>query len=262
MGQSTCNYDENTPTATSGTTQHTSVPGSRGNLTSINYPLSGLTAHFTYYDTGAANTATDVNGAVTRYNYSSSSCGNSFPTSLSEPLNLSRTMTWNCIGGVQTSLTNENGQVSSSTYASDAAFWRPDYTTDQGGNQTTFYYAPNSTYPNVNDVAWFQTFNNGNSQTSDIRYSDGLGRVFVDQRKQSPNSSTLDSVSYTYDSSGRPYSTSVPCSIGYSATCSTPKTTQTYDALNRPLTTTDGGGGTITKTYPQNDVLVIQGPAP
>jgi RHS repeat-associated protein len=32
--------------------------------------------------------------------------------------------------------------------------------------------------------------------------------------------------------------------------------------LNRPLVTTDGGGGTITRTYAGNDVLAVQGPTP
>jgi RHS repeat-associated protein len=36
----------------------------------------------------------------------------------------------------------------------------------------------------------------------------------------------------------------------------------TYDALNRPLTVTDGGGGTITYTYASNDVYKSVGPAP
>src|SRR5207244_115130 len=55
---------------------------------------------------------------------------------------------------------------------------------------------------------------------------------------------------------------SMPCSVGYTGTCSTPSTTQTYDALNRPLQTTDGGGGYVSYSYSQNDVLVTSGPAP
>jgi YD repeat-containing protein len=36
----------------------------------------------------------------------------------------------------------------------------------------------------------------------------------------------------------------------------------TYDALSRPLTVVDGGGGTTTYAYNQNDVLVTVSPAP
>jgi YD repeat-containing protein len=39
-------------------------------------------------------------------------------------------------------------------------------------------------------------------------------------------------------------------------------TTTTYDGLNRALLVTDGGGGTTSYTYTQNDVLVNVGPAP
>jgi len=171
-------------------------------------------------------------------------------------------MTWNCTGGVQTSVTDENGQVSSATYASDTAFWASGLHNRPARKSEDLLLLSQLTYPTINDFAWFLTFNNGNSQTSDLRYSDSLGRVYVDQHEESPSSSTLDSVSYAYDSNGRLYSTSVPCAVGYGAICSTPKTTQTYDALNRSLTTTDGGNGTVTNTYTQNDVLVVQGPPP
>jgi RHS repeat-associated protein len=260
VSQTNYNYDETAATATSGTPQHISVTGSRGNLTSINYPVSGLTAHFTYYDTGTTNTATDVNGAVTTYNYNSSSCGNSFPIGVSEPLSLSRSMTWSCTGGVQTSATDENNQTTTYTY-NDAEFWRINAITDPLNNAISYYYQPNPTYSSP-AVVWSMTFNSGNSIASDYLYMDSLGRTYVDQRIQSPSASLLDSVSYTFDSNGRPYSVSLPCSVGWAGTCSTPKTTQTYDALNRPFTTTDGGLGTITITYPQNDVLVTQGPPP
>lgn len=55
----------------------------------------------------------------------------------------------------------------------------------------------------------------------------------------------------------------MPCVAGFTGTCTTPpQTTQTYDAGNRPLITTDGGTGIVTKTYVKNDVLVAIGPAP
>ena len=261
--QTNYNYDETAVTTTSGIAQHISVSGSRGNLTSVNYPVSGLTSHFTYYDTGSPKTSQDVNGATTTYNYSSNAadCQMAFPTSISEPLSLSRSMTWNCTGGVQLTATDENNQTVTTSY-SDPYFWRPASVTDPLSNSTTFYYQPNPTYCCPWAVAASLSFNNGNSLTEDLQYKDGLGRTYVDQHPQSPGSSTLDSVSYAFDSKGRPYSVSVPCAIGYAATCSTPKTTQTYDALDRPLVTTDGGGGTVSYSYFNNDILVTVGPAP
>jgi RHS repeat-associated protein len=263
VSQTNYNYDE-TAVASSGTTpQHVAVSGSRGNLTSINYPVGGLTSHSTYFDTGTVYTATDINGAVTTNSYGGSSCGNSFPTSVSEPLSLSRSMTWNCTGGVQTSVTDENGKTVTTAYNTDAYFWRPNAITDQVGAQTTYYYQPSTQYCCPWEIATNLTFNSGNSQVTHYKYLDGLGRTFVDQSYDFAAGS-LDSTSYAFDANGRLSSTSMPCLAGWANGCpsSTPKTTQTYDALNRPLVTTDGGGGTVTNSYIQNDVLVTVGPNP
>jgi RHS repeat-associated protein len=264
VAKQTFTYDQGTPTATSGTPQHNSISGSRGNVTTANYYTNTsayLTKTFTYFDTGNVQTATDVNLGVTTYTYSSASCGNSFPTGVTEAITtLTQSMTWNCTGGVQLTATDENNQTTTTTYI-DADFWRPAYVTDPLGNSNTYYYQPNASYSSYAVVS-SMTFNGGNSIASDYKYLDGLGRTYVDQRIQSPTASLLDSVSYTFDANGRPYSSSVPCVIAWAGTCSTPKTTQTYDALNRPLVTADGGTGTTTYTYTQNDVLVAVGPAP
>jgi hypothetical protein len=97
VSQTTISYDQTSVTAHIGTTpQHVSVSGSRGNLTTVSYLTSGtstLSKTFTYYDTGMMKTAVDVNGSssTVTYNYpdASSTCGNAFPTSVSEPLSLS-----------------------------------------------------------------------------------------------------------------------------------------------------------------------------
>jgi RHS repeat-associated protein len=266
LAQTTMTFDQGSVTTTSGTPQHTNPTIGRGNPTTISYMANSSTSVYktlTFYDTGNVKSITDVGGGTTSYNYpdSTSTCGNSFPTSVTEPLSLSQSMVWNCTGGVETSATDENGKVVSMSYA-DTQFWRPNAATDQVGNQTTFYYQPNPTYATPFEVASYLTFNNGNSVVSDIQYKDGLGRTYVDQHWQMPSSSTLDSVSFTYDAVGRQYSVSMPCSVGYGGTCSSPQTTQTYDALNRPLQTNEAGGGTLSRTYSQNDVLVTIGPAP
>ena len=268
VAQITTNYDEtsvvsppNTPTP-----QHTAITGSRGNPTTVKTLVrTGVTLNktYTYYDTGNIKTGTDVNGAAATYNYGSlsSTCGNSFPDSVTEPLSLSKSFAWNCTGGVQTSTTDENGKTSSVSYTTDLYLWRPNATTDAAGNQRTFYYQPNTTYPSYATV-WSLNFNNGSSEASDYRYLDGLGRTYVDQHQQSPGASTLDTVSYTFDSNGRPYTTSLPCAVTWATTCPTVQTTTTYDALNRMAQVTDGGGGTLVNTYTQNDVYVSAGPAP
>jgi RHS repeat-associated protein len=258
VAQTTYNYDETGVTTSSGTPQHASVSGSRGNLTSINYPVSGLTAHFTYYDTGTVSTATDVNGAVTTNSYpdATSTCGNAFPTSVSEPLSLSRSMTWNCIGGVQLTAKDENGQITSTAYT-DPYFWRPSSSTDAANAQTNF------TYTGQNSVEAALTFNSGNSATDVLTTLDGLGRVHLKQTRQAPGSSNFDTVETDYDALGRASRVTLPyAGTAGQTNSSAPATVTTYDPLSRPTLVTDAGGGSATYSYPQNDVTVTIGPAP
>jgi len=260
--QTTYTYDQGSVVTTSGTPQHVSVSGSRGNATTISNMVSSgssLSKTFTYFDTGNIDVATDVNGAQTTYTYGA--CGNSFPTSVSEPMSLSRSMAWNCTGGVETSVTDENGHTSSASYT-DPDFWRPASNTDQLGNVTYYSYQPNPSYSSPFMVASSLTFNGGSSIVSNVLYEDDLGRPYDDQHQEYPGASTLDTTSFKYDANGRSYSVSGPCAVGYVGSCSGPTTTQTYDALNRPLVTTDGGGGTVSLTYTQNDTYQSVGPAP
>jgi RHS repeat-associated protein len=271
VSQTNYNYDETTPTVTSGIAQHASVTGSRGNLTSINYPVSGLTSNFTYYDTGSLNTSKDVNGAITTYNYSSTNnayCQMAFPTSITEAIStLTQSYTWNCTGGVQTLLTDENGNNVTTSY-SDPYFWRPASVTDQTGAIMNICYAALSagscpSTPSSNQVETYLNFNTGSSTVDSLTSVDGLGRVHVQQTRQSPSSSNFDSVETDYDSLGRPSRTTVPYVGTAGQTSGTaPAVTTTYDALSRVLSTSDAGGGSTSYTYNQNDVLSAIGPAP
>jgi YD repeat-containing protein len=256
--QTTYTYDQGTVTATSGTPQHVSVSGSRGNVTTVSQLVqtgSSLTKTFTYFDTGNVQTATDVNNAQASYSYGA--CGNSFPTQVSLPLSLSRSMIWDCVGGAATSITNENGKQTKVTYTPDQYFWRPNSTTDEAGNTTSI------TYPSGNVADSALSFNGGNSLVEIRATLDGLGRLQVSQRRQGPGAANYDSVETDYDSLGRPYRTTMP----YSGTAgqrnsSGPATTTSYDALDRPTQVTDAGGGTVSMSYSQNDILRTLGPAP
>jgi RHS repeat-associated protein len=259
LSQVTNTYDQGTVTATSGTPQHAAISGSRGNLTTTSSLVQGSTTlnqTFTYFDTGNVLTANDVNGAATTYSYAGSSCGNSFATSVSEPLSLSRSFAWNCTGGVQTSMTDENSQATTTTY-NDPYFWRPYSTTDPTGAVATF------TYSGQNSTESVLSFNSGNSAVDQLTTLDGLGRVHLQQTGEAPGSSNFDSVETDYDSLGRPSRVTLPY-VGTAAqtNSSAPATITTYDALSRPLQVTDAGGGSTTYSYPQNDVLVTVGPAP
>jgi len=174
--QTTYSYDVGTPTATSGTPQHSSVSGSRGNVTQISSLVTAgtsLSKSFTYYDTGGVYTATDVNNAITTFTFSDSthSCGNSFSTNVQLPLSLTRSMTWNCTGAVQTGLTDENGNSSSVTY-NDPYYWRPTYSTDTAGNQTNYSYTTTTFESSM-------SFNGGHSVVDQLITLDSLGRPHV-----------------------------------------------------------------------------------
>ncbi len=257
LASSTYSYDQGTLQTTSGTPQHVSIGGSRGNLTTVLTAAASnasLSKTFTYFDTGNVQTATDVNGAQTTYNYSdaTSTCGNAFPTSVSEPLSLSRSVTWNCTGAVTTQLTDENTNAVNSDYTKDPAFWRPDRVTDQIGNQTSlsFYVTPNATEATLNF--------NGNISTSDSRTTvDGFGRIVFSQRLQGQSGSNYDTTEIDYDNLGRPYRSTMPFTetAPPSQNSSAPGKTTTYDALGRVLSVKDNNGGQVTYTYTANDVL-------
>lgn len=266
--QTTYTYDQSTPAGTSGTPQHVAITGARGNPTTISSWVQGtgqsatyLNKTFTYFDTGALQTSTDVDGAVTVYNYPdpTSTCGNAFPTSVSLPSSLSTSNTFNCNGGVATSTTDLNGQTTHFNFT-DSAFWRPSSITDPLGNVTNIGYSGAT----VTEADMY--FNNNNSFTDQANSLDGLGRPHLAQRRQGPNAPAVnqfDSVETNYDATGRPYRVTIPyVGSGGQSNASAAATIYTYDALNRPLLTTDAGGGTVGYIYNQNDVLITLGPAP
>ncbi len=136
-------YDQTAVTATSGTPQLATISGSRGNVTTVTNSTSSSTSiskTFTYYDTGNPKVVTDVNLAQTTYAYGSGSCGNSFATTINEPQTLSRSIAWDCTGGVATKITDESGNFMTTNYT-DPNFWRPANVYDQQNNETTITYA-------------------------------------------------------------------------------------------------------------------------
>jgi YD repeat-containing protein len=265
----TYSYDQVAVTTTTGTPNHTSVTGARGNLTQIATQVSGtgtLYRRFTYYDTGTMNTSTDAGTTssggpnTTTYNYASgSSCGNSFVTSISEPLSLSRSMTYDstCAGGVLESVTDENSKTASIAYT-DPTFWRPASSSDQLSNATSF------TYPTVNAVESAMSFNSGASVVDHRTTLDGFGRTITNQTLQGPGAGNYDSSETDYDVRGAFVKGTQPYSAASGTLCTgtCPGTSVTYDALGRTLTATDAGGGTSTISYTKNDTLQTLGPAP
>jgi RHS repeat-associated protein len=234
---------------------------SLGNLLSSSLLKAGatyLTKSFTYNSNGTINVATDVNGAQTTYgNYT---CNGNFPTTVSEPLSLSKSMAWDCNGGVQTSFTDENLNITSTNFKNGNSadpFYRPLSVVDPLSNTASLGYTATTLEGAMN-------FNGSVSTLDALTTTDGLGHAIFAQKRQAQGSSSFDSTQTTYGwNSTGPF---VKQSVPYSGTAAQPAptgtaaTTTQYDTLGRPLTVTDGGGGTVSYTYIKNDVLQSVGP--
>ena len=150
----------------------------KGNATSISKWVSSTSSSLTWnysYNTGAGQggtlaTATDPNGTVTSYSYNGSVCNGAFPTSVSVPSswtgsNLTTNYSYNCTGGVVTSVTDPNGALTKASYGNDPYFWRPDSTTDALNNTTYYNYYGVSNNPGgsaataIGQVESVMTFN-------------------------------------------------------------------------------------------------------
>ncbi len=260
LASATYTYDQGTPTATSGTPQHIPITGSRGNLTTATTSTSStasLSRTYTYYDTGNPYVATDVNAAQTTFSYGSGSCGNSFVTGESLPLGLSVSLTWNCTGGVMTSSTDPNTGLLTTTY-NDPNYWQhPSNVTDQALNSTTISHPSQTASESV------LLFNSSQSSVDVLTTLDAMGRPQLAQRRESPGSAEFDTIETDYDFMGRSIRTTLPYVATENQTnSSAPGTTTTYDAMGRVTQVADSGGGIVTKSYANNDVLRTVGPAP
>ncbi len=87
-----------------------------------------------YFDTGTLNTDTDPNTNPTTYIYGAGSCGNSFPTQITDALGHSNNLVWDCNGAVKTSVADPNNKTTSFVYG-DPNFWRLTQTNSPDGGR-------------------------------------------------------------------------------------------------------------------------------
>lgn len=268
VAQTTYTYDQGSVTPISSTPQHASVTGSRGNPTAISYLTSvssTLNKSFTYYDTGKPDVITDVNGAHTTYNYpdATTTCGNTLPDSVTEPLGLSTSTSWNCTYGGANSTTDENGAKTTWGFGTTGyicSYYPPACVTGVTDPMGNFTQAVSDTASKRETAL---NFNSNNSTVDSASIMDGLGRLQFSEVKEGPSSSTYDISEIDYDSLGRPSRTTLPYPGSSGTPCSTcAGTTATYDALGRPTLIQDSGMGTITYSYSGNAVTETVGPAP
>jgi YD repeat-containing protein len=175
-----------------------------GNVTTMNRPSpadgKNLATSFTYDnrygDTlNTLATSTDQSGTLTTY--ANTSCNNFLPTSVTTG-GLTKSFTWDCYGGVVTSVSDEHGNS-----------WQYGFS-DPMGRLTSMTDPTNSTgYPTAVNIAYTPTTmdtkmtpNGGAALNEMLRTSDSSGRPHV---VQTAHSTTNYSSSETdYDADGRP----------------------------------------------------------
>lgn len=221
---------------------------SHGNLLQLTTPDGQghwLAKYFTYNANGATATFQDVDGGV--FTYSNFVCNGAFPTTVSEPHSLSRSMSWDCTGGVITSTSDESGKSTTINHTGEY-FWRPSSTVDAMAHTISYAYSPTSLE---------STLNFGSSTVDNLTTLDSSGRPHVIQRRQAPGSGNFDSVEIDYNNLGlrsrvtQPYSAAAGVTNG-----SAPATTYTYaDGLHRLTQVADSGGGSVQLAYTKNDIL-------
>lgn len=252
IAQTNYTYDEYALVATTGTPQHVNAGTTRGNATTISRLVSGttyVTQHLHYYDTGNVQQAFDSLNNGPTYTYGD--CGNSFLTQVSLPLNLSGSISWNCSGGVVSSITDENSQTISYTYG-DSNSWRVTQVSYPDGGQGTTSYNTGSATPWTTNTAKIITGTRTLNATITL---DGLGRVSQSQITSDPDGISTVDQTYGYNTTGflstasNPYrSTSDPI---YGITF-----TQT-DAIGRLKSVTRPDGNVVSATYSGNCVTYL-----
>lgn len=233
--------------------------GNVGKITSL-VGTTSLSRSYSNYSHGLPETITDVNGASTSVTYGA--CNGAFPTQINLALGLSISMEWDCNGAVLTQITDPSGGTTKYGYGTDP-FWRVVTITDPIGNETTNTYsaATGSTPATIESVLPVGT----SSAVDVLTTMDALGRAVETQRRQSPGSTNFDSVQLVEgftQNLGKFLKTSIPFQQTASTPGGTAFTTKQEDALGRPATVTDAGGGTASYSYPQNDTLTTLSPAP
>ena len=209
---------------------------SNGNLKTEK--TGSLSTSATYNTNGTLATVTDVSGNTTSIAYGQ--CNSLLATKTTPPISsLSVSTTWDnkCLG-LPLSTTDPNKATTNAQY--NDPFLRETQSTDALGNATNYSYTPSTFESKFSvgvDIDGFTTL-------------DQLGRTLYSQSKNTIGSWDTTQFGYTWNSTGRVSTVSVPCAASKgTGNCASGVATSTHDALGRSLIVTDGGGGTTTNTY-------------
>lgn len=227
---------------------------SYGNLLSETRTTGGtpatITRSFTYSSSGVLLTSTDFNGHQT--SYTNNGCSSSFPTTISLPLSLSRSQTWNCTGAVTASSTDENGKTTNFGYTDPNNFWRlteTDY--PDGGVKTTAYSDP---VGGPFSITTSTKLNATPQYLTEQSILDGLERARKSLLTSDPQGTNYSRLAY--DSLGRKYQQWNPTrcdpDVGNCGEQTYGITTYYYDALNRLTSIVHPDSSTATTSYSAN----------
>lgn len=202
---------------------------SRGLPTETNSWIDSTTIaknKYTYNSYGLLTSSTDPLGNKTITEYDSY---NLYPKKIKNPLEQETTMIYDYMAGKPTKVTNPNGIVMEYIYD---GYGRERSSKKNSVEMTTTSYTPTS------QQKTYQNSLSGSTGFQEAVSFDGLGRVTSTSNQKKGN------ISYTYNSSGRRITESVP-NITYGAPLGV-ITTYTYDTLGRVLTATNSLGVTTT----------------
>lgn len=252
---SSFNYDEGTPTPTSGLPQRTATSGPRGNFTSshIFADSTTLSTSTTYYDTGMPASTTAMDGGQTTYTYDSTGAfvtGTALPIPLSG-VALATSASYDANSAAMLSSTGMNSGETTSVNKYDALLRPIDITTPSGSHIWSDQNAATASHSMV-----YQTLDSSRTAANETLL-DGYGRVSRRGEYNGASTNAWNQVDYCYDASGLLQFQSA----AYQSTgeedgngnptpkhCSGAGTAYQYDALGRvtSMTTPDG---TSTKQY-------------
>ena len=249
-------YDENTPTATSGLSQHTTPSSNPGNLTSMHVTIDGgtntaasntLTTATTYYDTGMPMSTKAVGGFTTTYSYDSTGTfvtGTTLPTP-SSGVSMSTTASYDVASGALLSSTGVNSGQTTTVNTYDGLLRPLDTVLPNGGHIKTQWYSPTNPYTT-------QDLNTSTGQLASVSIGlDTYGRFSRQAVGNGQSSNPWYQNDACYDATGlvsfQP-TTYAGTGFGESMQCSGAGTTYTYDALGR-VSTVKTPDGTSTYTY-------------
>jgi hypothetical protein len=149
----------------------TGIHGNPTTITRSTDATNSVNETFTYNTNGTVATHKDVKQNTTSFTYGE--CNSTFPTQVSLPLSLSRTMHWDCNGGVLLWSKDENVNQTTNQYT-DSKAWRITETDYPDGGWTKYAY--NFTTPLSWNLVTTQNLDGTNTRVA-TSYLDGLGRV-------------------------------------------------------------------------------------